>query len=1199
MTTVNGSSGDDILQGDVGGTSAADTLYGLAGSDALYGYGGNDTLFGGDDDDLLFGGAGVDQLWGGSGNDTFWVEFLSYTTYDNYYGGTGYDLIITDRTAIDIRIGELSSIEEIYSELAGTVPATNIIGSEIANSLDFRPVLMHGIAAIRGAGGDDVIYNNNDSRTLEGNEGNDTLYGGAGNEVIRGGAGNDQLYGGAGDDTFEVLANLEGSDYVNGGSGQDRLIAKADGIQISVTGIVDVELVSGNGFANTSINGTSGSDTIDLSSIQLIDITSISGGAGFDTIIGTAGGDTINGDAGNDVIEAGAGEDHINGGDGYDTAVFSGVMADYQFTDSYVQNLVTGEIDQIAGIERLRFDDQPYDLVSGSNAAPGAPADSNTAANTVAESAAAGALVGVTAKSTDPDLGDSVIYQLIDDAGGRFTINQTTGVVSVATSGMLDFESGASYAIQVRAFDGLDYSAASIFNIAVTNVAPSAPRDLDATAANNIISENAEGGTAVADLVIVSSDAGGSPVSYNFTDASGKFEFDSSTGQVKLKAGQSLDYEAKQSFTVSLSASDGTVTTSAVNFTIAVANVVENQSYVGTAAADTFSAVSDDHWTIDGGAGNDILTAKNGNDVVRGGLGDDTIATNGGDDTIVISAGDGFDSVNAGLGNDTLVADADNVVLGLRSVVGVETISAGGHSGVTIAGSADADNIDLSMTTLVGIESRIDGGAGSDTIRAGLPATTLTGGLGADNLYGNMGDDIFLFGAGLTAADADLVNGAAGFDQLLATAENAVIALRSISGVEQISANGFLGVTIEGSAGADSLNFSATTLAGITKILGGAGADAITGTSDADTIDGGDQDDTLNGGDGHDILNGGASGNDVLNGGNGDDVMLISGMMDTYIGGAGYDVIQAASTGARLVFGSGSVANASLSGVEEINAAGYSGVTIALNNHYNGSSWASQSIDLSAVTLVGISQILGSGGNDTISGSGGADTIDGAGGNDRLNGGDGDDVFLVSAGTDIYDGGTGFDVLKATAANQLISLGSLANVEEINANGFAGAYIQGTSAANSFDFSNVNLVGISRIDASGGNDTVIGSAGSDLIKLGAGKDVLTGGLGADVFDLDAASESAVASFDQILDFTSGSDLIDLSSIDTNTSVAGDQAFTFIDTAGFSNVRGQLRYDASTTPGTTSIYGDIDGNGVADFRIDLLGTHSLQVSDFMV
>ena len=93
------------------------------------------------------------------------------------------------------------------------------------------------------------------------------------------------------------------------------------------------------------------------------------------------------------------------------------------------------------------------------DAPPSAPVDADAAANSIAEGAANGSTVGVTASSTDVN-GPAVTYSLTGDtSGGGFTINATTGVVTVADSTKIDFESsgaGHSYTVTATASDGTD-----------------------------------------------------------------------------------------------------------------------------------------------------------------------------------------------------------------------------------------------------------------------------------------------------------------------------------------------------------------------------------------------------------------------------------------------------------------------------------------------------------------------------------------------------------------------------------------------------------------------------------------------------------------------------------------------------------------------------------------------------------------------
>ena len=86
--------------------------------------------------------------------------------------------------------------------------------------------------------------------------------------------------------------------------------------------------------------------------------------------------------------------------------------------------------------------------------------------------------------------------------------------------------------------------------------------------------------------------------------------------------------------------------------------------------------------------------------------------------------------------------------------------------------------------------------------------------------------------------------------------------------------------------------------------------------------------------------------------------------------------------------------------------------------------------------------------------------------------------------------------------------------------------------------------------------------------------------------------------DVITDFVrSHGDRISLSAIDANSVATGNQAFAFIGAAAFTNAPGQLRFEAAG--GTTTIFGDVNGDGVADLQIQLGGTISLVASDFVL
>src|SRR6185369_3691878 len=74
------------------------------------------------------------------------------------------------------------------------------------------------------------------------------------------------------------------------------------------------------------------------------------------------------------------------------------------------------------------------------------PTDANGSANTVAENAANGTTVGITASAGDADAtNNTVSYAIVSDSsGGGFAVNSSTGVVTVANSTKLNYESATS-----------------------------------------------------------------------------------------------------------------------------------------------------------------------------------------------------------------------------------------------------------------------------------------------------------------------------------------------------------------------------------------------------------------------------------------------------------------------------------------------------------------------------------------------------------------------------------------------------------------------------------------------------------------------------------------------------------------------------------------------------------------------------------
>jgi len=139
-----------------------------------------------------------------------------------------------------------------------------------------------------------------------------------------------------------------------------------------------------------------------------------------------------------------------------------------------------------------------------------------------------------------------------------------------------------------------------------------------------------------------------------------------------------------------------------------------------------------------------------------------------------------------------------------------------------------------------------------------------------------------------------------------------------------------------------------------------------------------------------------------------------------------------------------------------------------------------------------------------------------------------------------------------------------------------------------------NAEGGSARDYLVGNDVsnrLSGNGGNDVLNGLKGDDILIGGAGNDEFRF-----TDLGGRDKILDFTTGVDKINLMEIDANTSLAGNQGFAFIGDSAFHNVAGELRTYQSG--GAHMIAGDVNGDGIADFLIDI-GSATAVASDFFL
>ncbi|ASY62008.1 putative protease [Sinorhizobium sojae CCBAU 05684] len=258
------------------------------------------------------------------------------------------------------------------------------------------------------------------------------------------------------------------------------------------------------------------------------------------------------------------------------------------------------------------------------------------------------------------------------------------------------------------------------------------------------------------------------------------------------------------------------------------------------------------------------------------------------------------------------------------------------------------------------------------------------------------------------------------------------------------------------------------------------------------------------------------------------------------------------------------------------------------------------------------------------------DVVYGGSGNDRFEidgyasdyyGESGNDSFFSAGFNNYFNGGTGVDSVSYQFQDDwssergkgvTIDLGykyattgsgrreDLISIENATGTNYGHDDITGSSVANMLRGLGGNdilegLGGNDLLDGGAGVDKLYGGSGADILRGGTGLDYLTGGTGADTFDFNSIRESAVGTRrDVITDFRRTEfDVIDLSTIDADTTWSGNQKFTYIGSSGFSGDAGQLSFRSGI------LSGDVNGDGYADFQIKVNGVTSLRADDFFL
>lgn len=1177
------------------GSTGNDTYTGTLFDDVIAGNGGNDVLDGNHGNDTINGGDGDDVIDGGEGNDT--AIFTGNKTDYALNKNTDGTWTVTDNRSGNINDGvdTLKSIESakfadeaVSLEDAGPEqpPVITIDASASASGVNYNTFIADYLNALTGAsykfygGTPDSLYgqpyymngdqlafqyaNSNARVVLEGDE---LAY-----DWIHYGQSAPHALSGSIDSV--IFGNwVDGVTTATEGNGAAGLIQGLD-TQLVISGLgIDVAAKTGSTADNYVMQlygyllGNSSSDVAGL----------------YDFFAGYA--QNFIGSAQDDIYRGTRFDDTIDGGDGEDVVVYSADRSSYTVTRNAdgtwtVTDIIDDDIahgtDTLRNVETLQFTDGTLSLVveEPSNTDP---TSLSLSASVIAEDAAVGTVVGELSAS-DAD-GDTLTYTLIDDASGKFSLVTESGVTKLVVSGPLDHETAPGHQVTVKVEDGNGGIATETFAVSVTDVVEhinSAPSNVSLSAST--IAENAANGTVIGTLS--ATDADGDTLTYTLTDdAGGKFALVTQNGVTTLVVNGPLDFETATGHQVSVKVADGNGGETTQSFNVGVTDVDDAPS-AGTITIDA-----------SGSSGMNFESYIRGGFLVGAPNSGYPVFDNSGSfdgEEMLISYGTGTSakyvlmhgSLSYNFGYHTIGGTANTIEYGTRGSGSYDANGyfVGGSAELTITGLNLSNAIPTNPTEEAAIEAKgvihnftaahmkgsdaeaarlaiyanaLDayaqnfiGSSGSDVYAGTRFDDTIAGNGGRDVFDGGDGSDLIIFG-GTKAEYAIAKDGTSGYVTVTEVSSGTVTTLANIETARFADGTTDL-VNLE-----ESDNNAPTGLElSVSSVAENAAVDTVIGALSATDVDG-----------------------DVLT----------------------YTLTDDAQGRFKLVTSDG-ITQLVLAAAVDYETATSHPVTVQVSDGKGGV--AIQTFIIDVLDIDDGNTV----GDITLSGTAIAEDASLGAVVGRLSLADADGTVTWS-----LSGGAGKFAIETNGRGvaRLVVDGELDYETRTSYELTLTAEEGGTETSETFTIDVTDVAEL--VKGTTGNDRLRGDATADILKGGAGNDTLiggggadrlTGGTGADLFVFTAISQSTPDSFDVITDFKGRQgDRIDLSGIDAVHGVSGNQAFDFIGRGDFSGTAGELRFE--TTSKRTIIEGDVDGDGNADFMVQILGTLNMKEEFFFL
>ena len=592
-----GGSGNDTLYGDDGadtllGDDGDDIIYGGAGNDTLLGGAGNDQLYAESGDDYLDGGAGNDLLNGGIDNDTYIVTRSSDadTIYNYDLSGDDVDVLGFQDTA-----GAIND-EDLWFEAVGNDMRISLIGT--TSSVLIKDWYLISDPGSRSNYKIDFIIAGTRYSTQINVEGlvqlmatkakpatvaaRDTLmadltykaqwatYWGTNAKPVMSTIGNRTI-----NEDVPLNLTMTVTDDITPNAGIQMSATVISGSSVIANAGIQFGAPDSNGQRSlmiTPVAHASGTATIRVQATDAGGITetqeftvTVNPVADTPVINQFTGGSGTAGQAGGIALSLNVTFPDMDGSEiqeiwitGVPSGVslsagsYDGASATWKLTPAQANglkvNAPTGWSQDLSLSVTARATEGGQTAISAAKTTTvviNAPPTGATLSGSVNENAANGTVIGTIA-GIDPDAGDTLIYTLLDNAGGRFTLT-AAGVLSVANGSLLNYEAVTSHGIVVRVTDSFGQYKDQGIGVAVNNVneANSLPGSY-----NMVVNENVGIGTIVG--TVMAGDPDNPALAFGqqrylfgngtTTSADGRFTIDTVSGQIRTAV--ALDYES-------------------------------------------------------------------------------------------------------------------------------------------------------------------------------------------------------------------------------------------------------------------------------------------------------------------------------------------------------------------------------------------------------------------------------------------------------------------------------------------------------------------------------------------------------------------------------------------------------------------------------------------------------------------------------